>query len=247
MSRNDQDEKPIDLIPILEAIIFASTEALSPTKLVETLNQADVLVSKGEVQAALHKMVEKWAENSENPHGITLKTMADGYFFTTNQRFSSYVHKILQEKPVELSKAQLEVLAIIAYRQPLTRVDVDEIRGVDSSTAVKRLMQLNLVKILGKSEGLGRPLLYGTTKFFLEFFAITSLRDLPTLKSYESLSEAEPENDETVGAITLKDLFEDAKQSSMISESTARLSEEALKSLDEALLNLDGLKKVVAE
>lgn len=247
MSKNDGEEKPIELVPILEAIIFASTEALSPAKLIETLNQAEVMVSKGEVQAALHRMLEKWAENSESPHGITLKSVADGYLFTTSQQYAGYVHKILAEKPVELSKAQVEVLAIIAYRQPLTRVDVDEIRGVDSSSAIKRLMQLNLVKILGKSEGLGRPLLYGTTKFFLEFFAITSLRDLPTLKSYESLSEAEPENDEAVGTVTLKDLFEDAKQSSMISESTARLSEEALKSLDEALLNLDSLKKVVAE
>jgi segregation and condensation protein B len=237
-----------DLEAIIEALIFASHEPIKVDKLLETLTSGGLALSRGQVTAALNKLMEKWQTAHEIGRGLRLWEAADGYIFTTNPSHSDFVQKVVGEKPVELSKAQVEVLAIIAYRQPLTRVDVDEIRGVDSSFALKRLLQLNLVKILGKSEGLGRPLLYGTTKFFLEFFALNSLRDLPALKHYDSLSEAQPPEDSDVEApgVSLRDLFLDAQQNSMISAATARMSEEALKSLDEALLNMDGLPKMDA-
>ena len=143
--------------------------------------------------------------------------------------------KLILEKPIELSKAQVEVLAIVAYRQPITRVDIDDIRGVDSSFALKKLMQLKLLKILGKSEGLGRPILYGTTKEFLEFFSLNSLNDLPTLKQYESLGTDEAGHQGIKHSeVSFKDLFA-TKSAGIVSEGAEQLSEDALKSLDEAL------------
>lgn len=143
---------------------------------------------------------------------------------------------------MQLTKAQIEVLSIVAYRQPLTRVDIDEIRGVDSSFAVKKLMQLKLLKILGKSEGLGRPLLYGTTKDFLEFFSLNSLNDLPTLKQYDALSagEEQPELDMNSN-LSLKDLFAEPG-TAMFSEEVERMSTEAWQSLDKALLQVETIE-----
>ncbi|MCA9507090.1 MAG: SMC-Scp complex subunit ScpB, partial [Myxococcales bacterium] len=177
--------------------------------------------------------------------GLVLKDMAGGLVFATAPEHALVVKKIVAQKPLQLSKAQVEVLSIVAYRQPLTRVDIDEIRGVDSSFALKKLMQLKLLKILGKSEGLGRPLLYGTTKEFLEFFSLNSLNDLPTLKQYESLSAGEETDEIDLSSenVSLKDLFAEAKKSPMFSAEVERLSEEALKSLDEALLKANDVEK----
>ncbi len=234
-----------DLLGMLEALIFASQEAISAEKLYEILNQHDEELTKKEVDAALYELENFWQQNQSNfATGLVLKKLAGGYVFATSEKYAFLIQKLMQDKPVQISKGQLEVLAIVAYRQPITRVDVDQIRGVDSSFAIKRLMQLNLLKILGKSEGLGRALLYGTTKYFLEFFALGSLNDLPSLKQYESLGDDEQNNEEVLAQnITIKDLFDSAQENPMFSEKTKRLSDDALKSLDEALLNIDDANK----
>lgn len=235
-----------DLLPIIEALIFASREPITIDKIVETLQAADINVHNKEVRQALKSLEALWSDR-ERPlaRGLILKNIAGGWVFATATEQASVVKKIIQEKPLQLSKAQIEVLSVVAYRQPLTRVDIDEIRGVDSSFAIKKLMQLKLLKILGKSEGLGRPLLYGTTKEFLEFFALNSLNDLPTLKQYESLGAGEEQNeiDLTAENISLKDLFLDAKKSPMFSADVERLSEEALESLNDALLRAETIEK----
>jgi segregation and condensation protein B len=92
-------------------------------------------------------------------------------------------------RPVRLTRAQLETLAIVAYRQPITKPEIDEIRGVDAGGTLHLLLDRQLVRVLGKKEEPGRPLLYGTTKDFLEFFNLSDLRDLPTLREYHELSE----------------------------------------------------------
>ncbi len=233
-----------DIQAKLEALIFASREPLTAERIVEILHGANYEVDLRVVKKSLKELLSLWQDSERTiGRGLVLQEIAHGYVFMTAQEQAPVVKKIAIEKPLELSKAQMEVLAIVAYRQPVTRVDIDEIRGVDSSFAIKRLMQVKLIKILGKSEGLGRPLLYGTSKRFLEFFALNSLNDLPTLKQIEALGqqdsveEIDPDNKQ----ISLKDLF--TGTGAMFSEDIERQSEEALQSLDEALLRIDSVEK----
>lgn len=238
---------PKDLAARLEAMIFISKEPVTVERMVEFLRFGGVECDTKTVKSVLQVLMEKW-HCPQRPlgQGFTLEKMAGGYLFIASMDQSSFLQAIAKEKPCELTKSQVEVLAIVAYRQPITRVDIDEIRGVDSSNGLKRLMQLKLIKILGKSEGLGRPLLYGTTKFFLEFFSLNSLNDLPTLKQFEALGPHDTENLKLDGnEVNIKDLFR--KDTSMFSSEVEELSEEALKGLDEALLRMDDVKKIGLE
>ncbi len=99
------------------------------------------------------------------------------------------MQQLIAGRPVRLSRAQLETLAIIAYRQPITRPEIDEIRGVDSSATLRLLLDRALIRVLGKREEVGRPMLYGTTKEFLDFFSLGDLRELPTLREYSELTD----------------------------------------------------------
>ena len=114
--------------------------------------------------------------------GIVLDEVAGGWLFRTSAQYAPFVRELASEKPVRLTRAQVETLAIPAYRQPITRPEIDDIRGVDSGATLKLLLERDLVRILGKKDEPGRPLLYGTTTQFLEFFGLKSLKDLPTLQ-----------------------------------------------------------------
>ena len=118
-----------------------------------------------------------------------LQEVAGGYCCRSNPEFAAYVKTHLAQRPVRLSRAQLETLSIIAYRQPITRPEVDDIRGVDSGPVLKGLLERDLIKILGKKDEPGRPMLYGTTVQFLELFNMRSLQDLPTLKEFTELTD----------------------------------------------------------
>lgn len=236
-----------DLEATIEAMIFMSKEPISLQDIGELLSALEISIGHGLLKKTLAQLLLKWeAPHRELGRGLMLKKIAGGYLFSTAIEQASVVKTMTAAKPLELSKAQIEVLSIIAYRQPITRVDVDDIRGVDSSFAIKRLMQLKLLKILGKSEGLGRPLLYGTTKHFLEFFALNSLNDLPTLKQFESLGAGEVEQvDPAQAGVSLVDLFGGNQATPMFSQDVERQSEEALKSLDDALLRIDSATESV--
>ncbi len=121
--------------------------------------------------------------------GIRMQEVAEGWVMRTHPRFAAYVMDLTGQKPVKLSRAQVETLAILAYRQPITRPEIDEIRGVDSGAVLKVLLERDLIRILGKRDEPGRPILYGTTKYFLEFFGLRSLRDMPTLREFTELSD----------------------------------------------------------
>ncbi len=231
-----------DLMSMIETLIFVSDEPISKDKLLAHVQAAHEGLTMRDVSAALTELMARWADE-ERPlgMGIQLKNIAGGYAFMTAQKNSQVALDLAQKKPVKLSRAQVETLAIIAYRQPITRVDVDDIRGVDSSFAIKRMLELKLVKILGKSEGLGRPLLYGTTKEFLEFFSLHSLSDLPTLKVYDALDEGEMKVDLESNDLKLKDLFVEAQARGMFSSEVMRLSEEALAGLDDAMLSVNAV------
>jgi segregation and condensation protein B len=121
--------------------------------------------------------------------GIVLHEVAGGWQLRTSPDCAECARRFLRVKPQRLTRAALETLAIVAYRQPVTRPEIEEIRGVDCGAVVKALLERRLVKILGKKEEPGRPILYGTTREFLEFFSLKDLASLPTLREFHELSE----------------------------------------------------------
>jgi segregation and condensation protein B len=179
------DIEPARLLPrvhlrgLLEALVFASDKPMTAHELAKLAS-----APLKEVKEILGELRETYA-----PRGITLGEVAGGWLFRTNAQFAPFVRELTGEKPVRLSRAQLETLAIAAYRQPITRPEIDEIRGVDSGATMKLLLERELLRILGKKDEPGRPLLYGTTPAFLEFFGLKSLKELPTLREFAELSE----------------------------------------------------------
>jgi segregation and condensation protein B len=165
---------------LIEAIVFASDRPVT----VQRLRQLTRVTDLRRIQTALDEITAEC-----EGRGIILQSVSGGYMFRTHSAFSHWVQQLIQGRPVRLSRAQLETLAIVAYRQPITRPEIDDIRGVDSGGTLKVLLDRQLVRILGKKEEVGRPLLYGTTKEFLDFFSLGDLRELPTLREYSELSE----------------------------------------------------------
>lgn len=173
-------EVPERLKSIIESLLFASDKPLSPKRLQDLTGERDV----EKVQAAI-----EWLRADYADRGVVLHEVAGGFQFRTNPLNAHWVQQLIAGRPVRLSRAQLETLAIVGYRQPITRPEIDEIRGVDSGGTLKVLLDRGLIRVLGKKEEPGRPMLYGTTKEFLEFFNLKDLKDLPTLREFHELSE----------------------------------------------------------
>jgi len=165
---------------LVEALIFATDRPVT----LQRLRQLTRITDMARLQGILDELEQDHAST-----GIVLQSVSGGYLFRTASQYSTWVQQLIQGRPVRLSRAQLETLAIIAYRQPITRPEIDQIRGVDSGGTLKVLLDRHLVRILGKKEEPGRPLLYGTTVEFLDFFSLKDLRELPTLREYSELSE----------------------------------------------------------
>ncbi|MDB4964424.1 MAG: chromosome segregation and condensation protein ScpB [Myxococcales bacterium] len=165
---------------IVESLLFAADKPLTLKHLGELLGETELARVRAAVAAV---------EQSTGSRGFQLHQVAGGYQFRTNPENAQWVQKLLASKPVKLSRAQIETLAIVSYRQPVTRPEIDEIRGVDSGGTLKTLLDRTLIRILGKKEEPGRPMLYGTTREFLEFFNLGDLKDLPTLREFHELSE----------------------------------------------------------
>ncbi|TMQ05979.1 MAG: SMC-Scp complex subunit ScpB, partial [Deltaproteobacteria bacterium] len=164
---------------LVEALIFASDRPLT----VQRLRQLARVGEVRRLEQALTELADEYRER-----GLVLQQVSGGYQFRTRTQFSPWVQQLIAGRPVRLSRAQLETLAIIAYRQPITRPEIDDIRGVDSSATLKLLIDRMLIRVLGKREEVGRPMLYGTTKEFLDFFSLGDLRELPTLREYSELT-----------------------------------------------------------
>jgi len=175
---------------IVESLIFVSEEPLSFRKIRAILEG----VPTKELKRVLDEIIEEYRTADR---GVTIELVADGYQMRTRPENHEWIKMLLQYKPTRLSKAALETLAIIAYRQPTTKTDAEKIRGVDCSSAVSKLLELGLVKILGRKEVPGRPFIYGTTPEFLEVFNLSGLNDLPSLKEIEELN---PEDVEAFAA-----------------------------------------------
>lgn len=159
----------------IESIIFASPQAISVAKIKN-------LLKAGGYEGANTQDIIKSLQQSYENKGIQLVKISGGYQFRTHPKNASILSRMLEDKPTKLSKSALEVLAIIAYKQPITRAEIDTIRGIDSGHLMRGLMEKNLVRTSGHAETPGRPFLYGTTPYFLEVFSLGSLDDLPSLE-----------------------------------------------------------------
>ena len=172
-----------DTKQILEALLFASDAPIGLSTLTE------VLAGPGasEVRALLDQMA---VELQEAGRGVVLVEIAGGFQLLSRRECAPWIERMLRSRrKVRLSRAGLETLAIVAYKQPITKTEIDSIRGVDSSGSLHTLLERNLVRIAGRSKGVGRPLLYATSSDFLEYMGINDLTDLPELKELGGILE----------------------------------------------------------
>tara|TARA_Y100000591_G_scaffold155232_1_gene133535 strand:- start:5 stop:616 length:612 start_codon:yes stop_codon:yes gene_type:complete len=169
---------------IVEALLFASPEPLTQKKINTIFHSVNPDLKK-----IAHELNDKYAIGD---HSFEIKSVAGGYQLVSKAEYKVYISRMLNRSgKITLSKASLDSLAIIAYKQPLGRHDIDAIRGVDSSGVLKNLLNKNLIKIKGRGSGPGRPLLYKTTEKFLEYFGINRISDLPKLKEISELVESD--------------------------------------------------------
>lgn len=159
------------LADVIEAILFVSGNEVSVSEITEKLNVSDM-----EIYAALEILKNRFSRNN----GINLLVFNDKLQFSSNPELVDYVSAVLNPiREKELTKAMLETLSIIAYKQPITKAEIEELRGVDSSYAISMLVKLDMIYVAGKKDAIGKPLLYKTTDEFLKRFSLTSLSELP--------------------------------------------------------------------
>jgi segregation and condensation protein B len=167
-----------DVKPILESLFFVSDSPIRLEVLAEILPEA----SKEAILEGIRRIQEEYGDPSK---GIELTEIAGGYQFRTKPGWAEWVNRLKKTKAVKLSQAALETLAIVAYRQPVIRPAIEEIRGVDSGSVLHTLMERGLIKMMGRKDLPGRPIVYGTSKAFLELFGLNSLSDLPKLQEIQ--------------------------------------------------------------
>jgi len=168
---------------VIESLIFVSEEPVTIDLITMVLEECEL--KKKEIRELLEEIQKDYEENESR--GIRIVEVAGGYQFRTKPTAADWIKKLNVPKPVRLSQPALETLSIVAYRQPIMRSEIENIRGVDTGGVLKTLLEKGLVRIVGKSDDVGHPLLYATTKEFLETFSLSSLKDLPTLKDVEDL------------------------------------------------------------
>jgi segregation and condensation protein B len=170
---------------IVEAILFAAHRPMTCKQIQQVfpeLEQPEI----ADIEAAIVAITEDY-----QPRPIELKTVASGYRFQVKAELSHWVARLFEEKPPKYSRALMETLAIIAYRQPVTRGDIEDIRGVSvSSSIIQTLLEREWIKVIGQKPVPGRPSLYGTSKQFLDYFNLSTLTELPTLAEISALDES---------------------------------------------------------
>ena len=181
-----------DIKNIIESLLFVADEPLSIDRFKNIIGQAETK----EIRQALEEL---GADYEARQGGFYLNQVAGGYQIRTRSEYMEWIKRLLQPKPLRLSKAALETLAIIAYKQPVIRSDVEHIRGVDCGGVLRVLLERKFIRVPGRKEIPGRPLIYATTKRFLEVFDLKNLKDLPTPKEIEEFGSALSENMDATG------------------------------------------------
>lgn len=169
-----------ELKAIVESLLFVADAPLRPERIAEALD-----LDRGPVVQVLQQLE---AEYRQQRRGFVLEEVAGGFQFRTRAEYVDWVRRLNKSRPFRFSRAALETLAIVAYRQPITRAEIEYLRGVDSGGVVKTLLDRHLLRILGKKDIAGRPMIYGTTREFLELFGLRDLSALPTLKEFSELT-----------------------------------------------------------
>ncbi len=188
-----------DIKNIIESLLFVAEEPLAIERLTKIIPEAQT----AQIRQALEELA---VEYEARQGGFFLNQVAGGYQFRTRPEHMQWITRLLQPKPLHLSKAALETLAIIAYKQPVIRSDIEHIRGVDCGGVLRVLLERKFIRVLGRRELPGRPLIYATTKRFLEVFGLKNLEDLPTPKEIEEFGSAlskdsEQDQQEEAGSI----------------------------------------------
>ena len=177
------------LKPILEALFAAADRPLSVSQISDLFSGDTDQPSKDDIRKAIDEIGGQYQDS-----GLELKQVASGFRFQVKPAYESWVSRLWDQKPPHYSRAMLETLALIAYRQPITRGEIEDIRGVSVSTnMIKTLLEREWVKPLGHKDVPGRPTLYGTTRAFLDYFNIKSLNELPALSEISDLDRYTPE------------------------------------------------------
>jgi segregation and condensation protein B len=174
------------LVMILEAILFASDKPVSISELDRILPD----YNPGEIRVALESLQSDYDSMNRS---FVLKHVAGGYEFRTKPEYAPYIVNMLRSSPAKLSRAAMETLAIIAYKQPIIRQEIEVIRGVDVGGILRTLLEKNLIKVMGRKNIPGKPLIYGTTSRFLEVFDLEDIKSLPEMKE---IKELEPDEDQ---------------------------------------------------
>ena len=170
---------------IVESLLFVAEGPLTPQRLAEVIEGAD----KSEIIAALEQIR---TDLESNRRGVRLVEVAGGYQLRTPKENADWVKKFLGGRPARMGRATLETLAIVAYRQPVTKAEIEAIRGVDVDGVVNTLMERSLIRAVGRKDVPGRPFLFGTTPEFLQLFNLKDLSELPTLKELDEITLPEP-------------------------------------------------------
>jgi segregation and condensation protein B len=233
---------PERAVQVLEAMFFAAEKPLDLRALEETTQ-----FPREVLQAALTELQAIYAPGSG---GVALVDLGGRWQLRTEPQVGAYVRRMLQVKPLRLTRAALETLSIIAYRQPITRPEMEDLRGVDCGAVTKALLERKLIRILGKKDEPGRPLLFGTTKEFLELFNLRDLTQLPTLREFQELSEesrkiVEDESKPPPAVAGLTELAHDPAIAERMVEATVE-SESALAQLENAIEHAEASGKTTA-
>jgi len=175
-----QSRSPAELVSAVEALIFVADEPISTKLLADVLEEP-----KGAITAAVEQLT---ADYEERGSGLQLREVAGGWQIATKTELHEEVRRFLKTRPsAKLSIASLETLAVIAYKQPVTVPEILEIRGVQSATSIKTLLDKRLIVAKGRKEAVGRPIQYGTSKEFLVQFGLKDLQELPSIEDFEDL------------------------------------------------------------
>lgn len=180
-----------ELVRVVEALVFAANEPVSSSTLCRILTEADEELGEGVGSATVEEVVE-YLNNEYEAHdrSFRIRCWAGGYRMATESDLAPFLEEMFaEERERTLSRSLMETLAIVAYQQPVTKPEVDHVRGVDAGYALRKLLERSLLEVVGRSDSVGRPLLYGTTEYFLDQFGLEALEDLPKPREINELLE----------------------------------------------------------
>ncbi len=201
--REEDLKDPAKAKAVVEALIFASSKPLTPAE----IRKVTKVLSVSQIEKIAAELKEEYQQSGRS---YELLEIAGGYELSTKKEFAPWILKIeLQRKARQATQSALETLAILAYKQPLTRAEIEALRGVDTSGVISTLMEKGFIKIVGKKEVPGRPFLYGTTEKFLEHFGLKALQDLPSIDEIRQIVESSVKKEQLLGTTKIVDVPQD--------------------------------------